>query len=278
MPKVTTPAPWPTAHVPYKGKEPVLDASDPRWPIFKQLYLVRIPVLQMRSIEDIKEFGVPISGDERTDNMMSAESRQVMLPISRLVELFKQGCRIGIVIDSDSRRMYEAISLYLEIWKEKLVNRMNYTNIPQQDLVDLDEFAHAMYDRAKWHFTDDFISLHMTAIRKSGVRGLLGAIKVKDNKPQAEKEVQGVRILAPVKPGPKTLEAPELVDDLVEEDGHAPRQSMADYFRPEIGPGGVTVRKVPIQPAENAVSHQQRSSTTNRSIENMLGNNKGKAF
>lgn len=277
MPKVTAPAPWPTAHKPYEGKDVTIDTSDPRWPIFKQLYLVRIPVLQMRSIQDIKDYGVPISGDERTDNMMAAESRQVMLPISRLVELFKQGCRIGIVVDSDSRRMYEAISLYLEIWKEKITNRLNYSNIPQQDLVDLDEFAHAMYDRAKWHFTDDFISLHMTAIRKSGVRGLLGAIRTKDNKAEKEKEVAGVRVFTPLRSGPRKLEAPELDDNYVEEDNHPQRKSMADYFRPDIGPGGVAVRKVEIQPAINAPS-AQRTTTTNSSIENMLGNNRGKAI
>lgn len=276
MPKVTATPAWPTAHESYKGKEKPLDPRDPRYPIFKDLYLVRIPVLQMRSVEDIKTFGVPISGDERTDNMMSGESRQVMLPISRLVELHKQGCRIGVVHDRDTRRIYEAISLYLEVWKEKIVNRLNYTNIPQQDLVDLDEFAHAIYDRAKWHFDDGFISLHMTAIRNSGVRGLLGAIKTKTNKPVAEKEIPGVRVITPLRSSQQKLEAPELDENLVEEDSFAKRQSLADFFRPDVGPGGVTVRKVQLQPAENAPS-AARTTTTNRSIENMLGNNRGKA-
>lgn len=271
MGKVTKPAPWPTGQFkPYEGKNKPLSPDDPRYPIFQELYLVRIPVLQMRSVEDIKEFGVPISGDERTDRMISDEVRQVMLPISKLVELFKQGCRIGVVNGPDTKRMYEAISVYLEIWKNRMINRLNTVNIPTEDLIDLDRFAHSVYERAKWHFTDEFISVHMSQIRASGVGPLLKAIRVKE-KPVEEREVKGVRVIQPLRPNQK-LQAPELDEELVEKDDFSERKSMADFFRPNVSTSGVTVRNAPVLSPSNA----PRTTTTNQSIENLLGNNRGK--
>lgn len=275
--KVTTPAPWPTGHYkPYEGPKKLLDPKDPRWPIFGQLYLVRVPVLQMRSVEDIREFGVPISGDDPTDKMIADEERKVMLPISKLVELNKKGCRIGVVNGPDTRKIYEAISTYLELWKEKMTNRLNLSTAPIEDLLDLDAFAHLIYDRAKWHFDDGFISKHMTEIQNAGVRGLLSAIRVKKQVDPIDREVKGVRLLNPARLTQRQkLEAPELVEGLVEEESdHAPRKSMADFFRPQVGPGGVTVRNVKIQPANT--NAEARTSATNRSIENLLGNNRGK--
>jgi len=271
MGKVTTPAPWPTGQFPpYVGKEKPLPVDDPRYPIFKELYLVRLPVLQMRSVEDIKEFGVPISGDDRTDRMISDEVRVVMLPISKLVELYKQGCRIGVVNGPDTKRMYESISTYLEMWKNRMINRLNTTNIPTEDLIDLDAFAHSVYERAKWHFDDEFISAHMSQIRSAGVRSLLKAIRVKE-KPVEEREIKGVRVIQPLRANQK-LQAPELDEELVEEDQFAERKSMADFFRPNVSTTGVTVRNAPLQPSTSA----PRTSSTNQSIENLLGNNRGK--
>ena len=277
MPKVTKPAPWPTGHFkPYEGKAKPLPTTDPRWPIFGQLYLVRVPVLQMRSVEDIKEFGVPISGDDRTDKMISDEERKVMLPISRLVELNKQGCRIGVVNGADTKNIYDAISIYLEIWKEKMTNRLNQVNIPVDDLIALDQFAHQIYDRAKWHFDDQFISQHMSVIRQSGVRGLLSAIKLKPKVDPIDREVAGVRIIKPLRPNQQQkLEAPELVEGLEEEDPFVERKSMADYFKAPLTSTGVNVRNVAIQPAAGGAS-APRTTSTNQSIENLLGNNRGK--
>lgn len=269
MGKVTKPAPWPTGtHAPYVGKEKPMDPNDPRYPIFKQLYLVRVPVLQMRTVEDIKEFGVPISGDDPTDKMIADEQRQVMLPISRLVELFQQGCKIGVVIDTDTKKMYEAISTYLEIWKNKMTGSLNKANAPIDDLLSMDAFAQAIYDRAKWHFDKEFISLHLSRIRQSGVRGLLAAIRVKEEKKEEVPTPKGVRVLIPVKPREK-MEVVELTYQEEEDtSGVVARTSMADFFKPH--PGLVIHPSMPIKAAET------RTATTNSSIENLLGNNKGK--
>lgn len=257
---------WPTSpHQKYEGPPPI-QVNDPRYPIFCQRYKVRIKWQQGRTVDNIREYGVPHTGIAQFDGQVANEERVVMLTINELVELFKVGCPIGVCHGPDTKKIYEAISLYLELWKNKITRSLNKSSAPTEDLLALDQFAHSVYERAKWHFPDEFVSLHMTAIRNSGVRSLVASIKVKE-KPQEEVLPKGVFI---AKPRPvKGAPLPQVdLDNLPEEeDPFKPRESYADFFKPASGTA-VNIKQA--QPLSE--KPEQRTTTTNPAIERLLGN------
>lgn len=271
MPKVAPP-PWPSRPMQVVKSENTITPDDPRYPIFKQLYMVRIPAAQLRTIEDLRQFGVVQTGMEQYDRQMATEERVVMLPISRLVELYNEGAKIAVVNDVDTRKIYEAISTYLYMWKERISGSLNRVKIPAQDLIDLDNFAHAVYERAKWNFEADFISQHMSVIRRSGARGILSALKIREEKP-VERKIQGITF----RQTPKQREAlpqVELDDNPQQEEDNFPRrESLADFFRPPKTTGNLTIHGT--NKVED-IAPAQRTTSTNPSVERLLGNRKGK--
>lgn len=125
---------------------------DTRYYIFKELYQCSIPVMQMRTLEDIQMFGTPVSGLPEWDKWMQNERREIMIPISKMVEYWDKGCHISVVKRSDTKRIYDRISAHLEAWADHLKYSLNVAEAPLEDLRKLDQFANVIYEYAKWHF------------------------------------------------------------------------------------------------------------------------------
>jgi hypothetical protein len=147
---------------------------------------------------------------------------------------------------------------------------LNKVNYPAQDLLDLDEFAHAVYERAKWYFDRDYVSKHMSVLRASGAHGILGALKIREDKP-VERDIRNVSFRTPPK-AREPLPQVELVDNPPEEENNLPkRQSMADLFKPKKHvQGNLTIHGIP-------QDKEARTTSTTPSIERLLGNSKGKS-
>ena len=272
MGKVAAPG-WPsrTPEIPKDKNFVALD--DPRYPIFKQLYMVRIPSAQLRTVQDLRNFGTVQTGIKEYDDQMAREEKVVMLPISELVRLYKEGAKIAVVNDADTRKIYEAASIYLTFWKNRLTGNgmgasLNQATFPAQDLLDLDEFAHTVYERAKWHFEADYVSQHMSVLRRSGARGVLSALKIREDKP-VERVVPGINFREPPKAREK-LAPVELVDNPPEEESdHPKRDSLADFFKPnKHTSGNLTIHGIAQAPAP-------RTASVTPSIQRLLGNKKG---
>jgi len=260
----------------YQCKD-VIPMGDVRYPIFTQRYQVVVPAQQLRSIAHIRFFGTPASGDPRTDRMVAEELRHAMLTINDMVELHKQGARIGLAKGKDSEKIYTAISTYLEMWKEKIAKSINQSHIPVEDLLAMDAFAGKIYHSAKYHFDDAFISRHLSSIRGLGARGILNVIQEKSDQQKADDKValekkNGIRVLTPLRARPK-LGQVDLDDVEINEDdtsGQPERASMAQYLKP----GAVKIVGMNEPQPEQPTS---RGPATSRQLENMLGRNKGKA-
>lgn len=273
MGKVAAPG-WPSRTPEIKKDAHHVPLDDPRYPIFKQLYMVRIPAMQLRSVDDLRTFGTVQTGIKQYDDQMAREEKVVMLPISELVRLYKEGAKIAVVNDGDTRKIYDAASTYLNFWKNRITGNgfgvsLNQSNFPAQDLLDLDEFAHAVYERAKWHFEADYVSQHMSLLRRSGARGVLSALKIRENKP-VENNIPGISFREVPKPKEK-LPQVELVDNPPEEETDIPkRESLSDFFKPKKHTsGGLTIHGIP------AETTAPRTTSTTPSIERLLGNKKG---
>ena len=125
--------------------------------IFKQLYKVRIPSINLLSRDELEEFGRPTTGDPLYDRAVMSELRLVMIPISKMVEYYKEGAQVRVVDHQDCERIYRAIENHLNAWKDKLTKSMNVGSAPIQDLKDLDEFASIVYPHAAPLLTNEFI-------------------------------------------------------------------------------------------------------------------------
>lgn len=125
--------------------------------IFEKLWWCRVPFNASRSVDHIKHFGTPMSGDPDRDRATANELVDRMITIERMVEYSKTGVHVYVKNRNDCKEIYEAISLHLQSWKRHLESSLNTGDAPLQDLVDLDQFANLVYSHAKYQFTNQWM-------------------------------------------------------------------------------------------------------------------------
>jgi hypothetical protein len=133
------------------------EQRDTAWYIFHKLFLCRVQAIQTVSIEAMREFGTPTSGDPDFDKQMQNERVDRMLSISQMIEYWESGVTIGVANQKDTKVIYELISDHLNAWKNKLEYELNIRHAPIDDLVKLDKFANTVYRHAKYLFPEDYV-------------------------------------------------------------------------------------------------------------------------
>ena len=123
--------------------------------IFHHVFLCRIPYIASMSIEYMKQFGIPSSGDKEVDERMSKQDITTMLPISEMAKYYSQGVNVSIVQRADVKDIYILITNHLAAWKRHIEKSINLGNAPMEDLIMLDEFANAVYSEAKFEFSTE---------------------------------------------------------------------------------------------------------------------------
>ena len=179
------------------------------WRIWNELYQVMIPYIQMLSIEELKQYGMPTTGDPGYDYGTANEMRLIMIPISEMVEYFSKGVQVSIVNKNDVKTIYERISDHLNEWKKNLETSLNIGSAPLEDLKLMDRFANAVYEHAKYQFTDDTIASFMARrmdTRHADLNDMIDRLETNTTKEQKEQEELDKR--------------------------YPNRDSMADYFQP----------------------------------------------
>lgn len=130
---------------------------DSRYYIFDYLFECKVPNLETMSVDYIRHFGTPTTGYQELDRQLSNELIHTYLPISTMTEHFKNGVRIYIPNYEDIKFMYDCISNHLNLWKKRMENAINVGEAPIEDLIALDQFANAVYDKAKFQMSADII-------------------------------------------------------------------------------------------------------------------------
>jgi hypothetical protein len=120
--------------------------------IWDDLYKVRIPVKFTYSVEYLKEYGLPSSGNKDIDKEQFNQRMTTFMSIDKMVEYYKQGCPIYIVDKDDTKKIYDAISKHLNAWKQQIDYGLNVGSAPFEDLITLDQFANVVYEHAKYQF------------------------------------------------------------------------------------------------------------------------------
>lgn len=161
----------------------MVDPESPVFRIFHQLFNVIMPVMQVRSIEDIQQRGMVASGDARYDAAMKAERGFYWQTIAQLVEFHRKAVAIRLVKPTDAAVIYELVQAHLEDWAQAMKHSFNIRTdqVMIDDLLAMEAFAQAVYPRAQEHSRqtshfDDF------------ARGFLGL----DRKPKSAKNTLGL--------------------------------------------------------------------------------------
>jgi hypothetical protein len=200
------------------------EKRDPAWYLFNQLFHCRVQRIQTLSLEEMKEYGTPTSGDPEYDAQMRNERQDRMLTIAKMVEYWDNGITVGVVAEADTKRIYDYISNHLIAWKYKLEHELNNRGAPLEDLIKLDKFANSVYRHAKYHLPDDYVE----SILHKSIRGA---------------RMHRANIMKPFQAQPSTIngqvEEPKSRQEELDEK-YPNRVSMADAFKRGQSNGGVT--------------------------------------
>lgn len=124
---------------------------DTRYDLWFVTYPCKVPQIQMRSIDDIRNNGTYVSGNKAYDHASAWEQIRVSIPIVRMVEHWANGANIYVIdLDKHARQIYNAIEAHLNAWGNHMDRSYNTRNVPEEDLIALDEFGMIMWQHAKW--------------------------------------------------------------------------------------------------------------------------------
>lgn len=135
-----------------------------------------------------KIFGRPSTGFKRFDKTSEDDVVSTMITIDTMVEYYKQGVTIAVMNYDDTRLIYECIQKHLMAWRDYLKNSINMAGAPPiEDLIELDRFANAVYDKAKYLIPKDQIdSVFITQMRQNMTLSRGSISDLFDRKPTGE--------------------------------------------------------------------------------------------
>ncbi len=128
------------------------DQRDTAYPLFTEMFMVRIPYMQSMSVDHLRIFGVTHTGYGPVDNATVNEPLLRMMTIDDMSSYFKRNTSISVVNHADTKKIYDLISLHLNFWKTQLETEFHIKSAPLEDLALLDRLAAAVYPHAQQHF------------------------------------------------------------------------------------------------------------------------------
>ena len=128
-------------------------------PTYKDLwdryYTVKMLYLHSRSVEQVRRFGVRISGVDEIDRYLDRQEITTQLNIDSMFEKHRQGVTIRVLRYEATAEIYNVIHSHLIAWAEYLSTGVNIGNAPLKDLIELDAFAAVVYDKARSVFSKE---------------------------------------------------------------------------------------------------------------------------
>jgi hypothetical protein len=130
--------------------------------IFKDLYLVEIPEMYLRSLNDVRNRGSYTVGDPEEDFKHQKRTAKAYRTINDIFELYQEGVDIFVVKYDDTKKIFEAIEDHLLCWMRYLSRGMGASQCPFDELLALDRFASKIYDKSKFVFTKENYNIFTT--------------------------------------------------------------------------------------------------------------------
>lgn len=130
--------------------------------LFHDLYRVRMYQMEVQSIEEQRAMGTISTGDRKLDNAMATSSIYLYITINDMVEYYRQGSPFFLTNQDDSKKIFEAVTNHTGVWRKALQFAMNMGRSPVQDLIDMENFASTIYDKAKFEYVKPPSEIHAT--------------------------------------------------------------------------------------------------------------------
>lgn len=126
--------------------------------IFRTKFNCKIRQADIGTIAERKNRGYLTTGDKVRDRVMHNQDVHVMLTINEMVEYFERGTIVKVPFE-ETKQIYQYIQNHLHYWANEANAIMKLeSGPPADDMILLDEFAHAIYDDAKYFFTHELMS------------------------------------------------------------------------------------------------------------------------
>lgn len=141
-----------------RNDQPVDPITASGKPIWEALFMASVPFKDTMSDEYVRLFGMPTVGDPAIDRDMHNQPIYTYMTINKMVEYFRSGISVKVQKHSDTKRIYDTISRYINCWKEHLDHGINIGDAPIDDLILLDRFAGVVFEHAVQHFTREYLN------------------------------------------------------------------------------------------------------------------------
>ena len=116
--------------------------------LWSRYFKVRMSYLHSRSVDQIRKFGIRISDNEEINRTLDNQEIVTQLNINAMFEKWRTGVTINVMNYADTAIIYEIIHTHLVTCADYMANGINTGDLPLQDLIQLDEFASKIYDKA----------------------------------------------------------------------------------------------------------------------------------
>lgn len=130
--------------------------NDPRYPIWGRVWLTKVPRIARYGTAYLERYGLPTSGNLNVDRELMRQPTHCYITIAQMVEHYHEHTTISIVKRDDTKAIYEICQDYTFDWAKRIQNTVFNHNVPFEDLVQLDEFAEAVYQYAGHEYGEEF--------------------------------------------------------------------------------------------------------------------------
>lgn len=152
----------------YNGTEQARVGTSPLW---DDLYMVRIPNLQLQSNDELRRFGYRTSGVDVIDRYIHMQETTCEININAMFEYYRKNITISVVRHEDSKKIYEAIQDHLKAWANGASEGIHTDPEILKDLVELDNFANKVYEHAKHYFPRNAVDMDIPEVLR-GIQDL----------------------------------------------------------------------------------------------------------
>lgn len=145
--------------------------------LWDNYYDVSYLFLHSRNVDYLKRYGMRVSGMNHIDRQLDKQEIQTQASIDTMFEKWRTGVTVRVLRYEDTAEIYRIIQSHIVSWMDHLENGINVGNAPLKDLVQLDEFAAVVYDKARNIFStqskETFLARNFAAVQPINYTNIL---------------------------------------------------------------------------------------------------------
>jgi len=130
--------------------------NDPRYPIWGRVWLCKVPRIAHFGTAYLERYGLPTSGNQNVDRELMKQVSPCYITIAQMVEYYHEHTTVHIVKRDDTKTIYEICQDYTFNWARRIQSTVFNHDVPFEDLVQIDEFAEAVYQYAGHEYGEEF--------------------------------------------------------------------------------------------------------------------------